>query len=171
MKSLLLLAAIILTVSAHAQKPYAISTDQETGAQVFKGPITLNDLNGEASFKWMKKGVDSYAPDQNAIVYLTKVLPKYSLVVLMGTWCDDSQNLIPKLAKVLQATKFPMNHLLMWGVDRNKETGGIEKKLYEVKKVPTIIVYKDTKEVGRIVESVNRSVEVDLSQIVQKEEQ
>lgn len=170
MKSLFLLFAILLGFSAGAQKPYSISTDDQTGSLVFKGPITLSDLNGEPSFKWMKKGQDSYSPDQNAIVYLRRALPPYTLIVLMGTWCDDSQNLIPKLAKVLQQTKFPADHLAMWGVDRAKETGGIESKTFQLKKVPTIIVYKGNHEVGRIVESVNRSVEVDLAQIIQKDE-
>jgi hypothetical protein len=171
MKSFLLLLALLAGLSAAAQKPYTISKDEETGSLVFKGPITLSDLNGEPSFKWMKKGMDSYAPEENAVVYLRKALPSYTIVVLMGTWCDDSQNLIPKLAKVLQVTKFPMDHLAMWGVDRAKETGGIEHRTFQLKKVPTIIVFRGNKEMGRIVESVNRSVEIDLTQILQKEEQ
>lgn len=171
MKSLFVAFLIMLACTAQAQKPYAISKDEETGGLVFKGPITLADLNGEPSFKWMKKGMEGYEPDANAVTYLTKALRPYTLIVLMGTWCDDSQNLIPKLAKVLQAAKFPMQQMAMWGVDRAKQTGGIENKTFELKKVPTIIVFKGNREVGRIVESVNRSVEIDLAQILQKEEQ
>jgi hypothetical protein len=171
MKSLLLAFFVLLSCTAYAQKPYSISKDEETGGLVFKGPITLADLNGEPSFKWMKKGMDSYEPDANAVTYLAKALPPYTLIVLMGTWCDDSQNLIPKLAKVLQAAKFPTQHMAMWGVDRAKQTGGVENRTFELKKVPTIIVFKGNREVGRIVESVSRSVEVDLAQILQKEEQ
>jgi hypothetical protein len=171
MKSLFLALTLLIACTAQAQKPYAISKDEETGGLVFKGPIALADLNGEPTFKWMKKGMDSYEPDANAITYLTKALQPYTLIVLMGTWCDDSQNLIPKLAKVLQASKFPAGHMAMWGVDRAKQTGGIEHRTFELKKVPTIIVFKGNKEIGRIVESVNRSIEIDLAQIIQKEEQ
>jgi thiol-disulfide isomerase/thioredoxin len=166
MKSLLILAtAIIFSLSAAAQKPYSISKDDQTGSLIFKGPITLSDLQNEPSFKWMN---NSYKPDANAVASLKQALPSYSIVAVVGTWCDDSQNLLPKLAKVLQDANFPPANFTLWGVDRTKETGKEESKVYEVKKVPTIIVLKDNKEVGRIVESVSRSIEADLLQIIQK---
>ena len=82
---------------------------------------------------------------------------------------DDSQNLVPKLAKTLEAARFPMKQFVMYGVDRAKQTGGIESKLYDVKRVPTIVVYKGNVEAGRIVESVKRNVETDLAQIIHKD--
>lgn len=167
----ILFAFITMSISADAQKPYSISKDEETGGLIFRGPITLADLNGEPSFKWMKSGQDAYTPDVNATAYLKKALGDYTIITVMGTWCDDSQNLIPKLAKVLKATNFPMARFAMWGVDRQKQTGGIESKLYDVKRVPTIIIFKNNKEVGRIVESVNRSIEVDMAQMMQNGEQ
>ncbi len=169
MKSLLILFTMsVISLAASAQKAYSISKDEQDGGLIFKGPITMADLNGEPSFRWMKSGMDAYKPEANAIAYLSKALQPYTIVAVMGTWCDDSHDLIPKLAKVLQATKFPMSQFAMWGVDRAKETGGIESRLYDVKRVPTIIVYKGNQEAGRIVESVSRSIEVDIAQILQK---
>ena len=170
MKHLLIIAiAAIMSFSANAQKAYTTSKDEETGAVVFKGPITLADLAGEPTFTWLKKGEASYMPDSVAIKYLRKELPAYTIVTIMGTWCDDSQNLVPKLAKTLEAARFPMKQFVMYGVDRAKQTGGIESKLYDVKRVPTIIVYKGNVEAGRIVESVKRNVETDLAQIIHKD--
>ena len=169
MKQLLIITiASIISFAAHAQKAYNTSKDEETGAVIFKGPITLADLDGEPTFTWLRKGEASYKPDSNAVNYLRKELPAFTIVTVMGTWCDDSQNLVPKLAKVLEATRFPMKQYVMYGVDRAKETGGIESKLYEVKRVPTIIVFKGQVETGRIVESVKRDIETDLVQIIRK---
>jgi thiol-disulfide isomerase/thioredoxin len=168
MKPLFLFITFFFCIAAYAQKPYSISKDEQTGGLVFKGPITLADLNTEPSFKWMKSGMDSYSPDATSITYLAKTLPDYDIVAIMGTWCDDSQYLIPKLARVLRDTKFPVAHFSLFGVDREKQTGGIESKVYDVKRVPTIVVLKGNKEVGRIVESVSRSIEAELAQIVQK---
>ena len=164
----LFVIACALSSTAGAQKAYSTSKDEETGAVIFKGPITMADLQEELSFNWMKKGEAAYQPDSTAIKYLQKELPAYTIVVLMGTWCDDSQNLIPRLSKTLTAAKFPMKQYVMYGVDRAKETGGTEGQMYNVKRVPTIIVYKGQREAGRIIESVKRNIETDLAQIIQK---
>jgi thiol-disulfide isomerase/thioredoxin len=168
---LVLLLALTVYTTASAQKPYTTSKDEETGAVIFKGPITTADLSSESSFSWYNRGRTAYVPDSGAIKYLRTALPNYTLVTLMGTWCDDSQNLVPRLAKVLEASRYPMNKFVMYGVDRSKQTNGIEGKLYDVKKVPTIIVFKGNKEIGRIVENVTRSVEVDMVQIIEKASQ
>jgi hypothetical protein len=169
MKYLLTLFTIAcLSFTAGAQKAYTTSKDDETGATLFKGQVSLADLQEEPGFTWLKRGENAYKPDSNAIKYLRKELPAYTVVVIMGTWCDDSQNLVPKLTKTLEAARFPMKQFVMYGVDRAKQTGGMESKLYDVKKVPTIILYKGNLEAGRIVESVKRDIESDLAQIVQK---
>ena len=170
MKHLLIIAiAATMTFTANAQKAYTTSKDEETGAVIYRGPITLADLNGEPTFTWLKRGETAYTPDSSVVKYLRGKLPAYTVVTLMGTWCDDSQNLVPKLAKTLEASRFPMKQFIMYGVDRAKQTGGIESKLYDVKRVPTIIVYKGNIELGRIVESVKRNVETDLMQIILKD--
>src|SRR4051812_18359450 len=105
---LILILASCISLSTNAQKAYTTSKDEETGAVIFKGPLTISDLEGEPTFGWFKKGEAAYQPDSTAIKYLRKELPAYTIVVLMGTWCDDSQYLIPKLNKTLSAAKFPM---------------------------------------------------------------
>jgi thiol-disulfide isomerase/thioredoxin len=149
-----------------AQSAFDTSTDKENGALIFKGSITFDDLQKEPSFIWYKSGVTAYKPDIATIELLKNELPSFQLVVLMGTWCDDSQNLIPKLYKVLQETKYPMRQLSLYGVNRVKECNHDEHILYSLKKVPTIILFRNNKEVGRIVENVNKSIEADLKNII-----
>ena len=164
MKSFLLtILALTLGFSAGAHKPYSVAPDEQTGGLVFKGPITLADLNGEPAFKWMKQGQSQYKPDAAEIALLAKRLPGHRFVIFMGTWCDDSQNLVPKLAKVLQELNFPESQISIWGVDRAKQSNGIDTKAYNIKLVPTIILYEGEKETGRIVESVHKSIEADLA--------
>jgi hypothetical protein len=61
-----------------------------------------------------------------------------------------------------------MQQYVMYGVDRKKQTGGIESQLYNVQRVPTIIVFKGRFEAGRIVESVKKNIETDLMMIISK---
>ena len=168
MKNLLLIATLLIAMPAFAQSDFDRSKDKETGSVVFKGQISFEDLKSESTFSWLKRGAADYKPDSIAIAYLKKNLPKYEMVVLMGTWCDDSHNLVPKLYKVMQASGYPMSNYKMYGVDRAKEAKYVEHKLYRLEKVPTIILLKDHVEIGRIVESVKKSVEIDLVQMIQK---
>ncbi len=167
MKHILFLAAMLFSAASFAQtSDYDISKDDETGAVVFKGQISFSDLQKEPTFDWMKKGAASYKPSKEDIKYLKQYMPAYDLVILMGTWCDDSQHLIPDLYKVLTAAGYPANKVNMFGVDRAKETKNIEHKLYRLEKVPTIIVFKNHSEISRIVEHVNKSIESDLVEII-----
>jgi hypothetical protein len=54
----------------------------------------------------------------------------------------------------------------MYGVDRAKTAKNGEEKMYAIKFVPTIILMKDNKEAGRIVESVQTSMEADMVDII-----
>lgn len=169
MKAVLLAAIILLPCFTQAQKHHRISTDTKTGWLIFKGPLSMEALSNEPSFDWMREGMKAYKPNSDAVSYLWKNLPSYRLVVLMGTWCSDSHELIPKLAKVLDQAEYPMQQLSIWGVDRRMNSGGPERSKYHLKKVPTIIVFKGKHELGRIVESVHTSVEADLARIIARD--
>lgn len=166
MKYLFLLAFLLLSLNGTAQKNYSVSKDSTTGQAIFRGRITLDDLAQEPSFHWLAKGEKEYRPDSTIMAFLKTELPKYSLVVFMGTWCDDSHYLIPKLAKILKLTDFPMEKLVLYGVDRAKKTGGIEPEMLKVSLVPTFILFQGHLELGRVVESVSRSLEADLARII-----
>jgi hypothetical protein len=170
MKNLLLIVLVMTGMQAFAQSDFDISRDKENDQVVFKGKISFEDLEKESSFSWLKKGED-YKPDSNAVKFLKKNLLNYELVVLMGTWCDDSHEMIPKLYKTLLLTEYPMVRFNMYGVDRAKEAKYIEHKLYRVDKVPVVIVYKNHMEVGRITEVVKKSIEEDLRRIVEADKE
>jgi len=169
MKLFLLAVAVMMHVSAFAQSDYEVSKDKENGAVVYKGQVTFEDLRKEPSFNWLQRGETAYKPDTAAIRFLKQYLPNYEMVVVFGTWCDDSHILVPKLSKVMQVAGYPMAKLSMYGADRAKQTKNIEHKLYRIERVPTIILYQNHVEIGRIVESVNKSIEEDLAVIIQKQ--
>ncbi|MEI8278553.1 MAG: thioredoxin family protein [Bacteroidota bacterium] len=169
MKTILLFIAIVMSRSSYAQSDYDTSRDNENEAVVYKGRFTFDDLAKEPSFTWFKSSTDNYKPEAATIVYLKNNLAYYDMVVLLGTWCDDSQNMLPKLYKVLQLSAYNMAKYSMYGVDRAKTAKYSEHKQYELKNVPTIILIKDHKEVGRIVETVKKSVEQDLRDIIEKD--
>lgn len=172
MRSLsLLLSFIFITgnILAQSQTGWETSKDAENGQKVYRGQFTFEDLKAEKTFDWLQKGADSYRPGAASLKYLQKNLQAYKLVIVLGTWCSDSHDMIPRLYKIMQLCKYPNTNYEMYGVNRAKESLYAESKLYHIKNVPTIIVFKDNFEIGRITETVHESVEADLKAIIEKD--
>ena len=169
MRILLVVLALMLGGNAMAQNNFDISKDKENGSTLYRGQLTFNDLHEQLSFKWLDQGVKEYKPDTASIRFLKQNLPVYHITVFLGTWCSDSQDLVPKFYKVLQETDYPMNQYLMYGVDREKHAKGGEEKMYNVTNVPVFILYKNNREIGRITEAVTKSIEADLCAVIEKD--
>jgi thiol-disulfide isomerase/thioredoxin len=170
MKAIIVALFILSGFRTQGQKAYEVSNDPKNNQVTFKGPITFSDLNNEPSFTWLNKGRKSYKPDGEEIKVLKERFAsrRYSMVVFMGTWCGDSHELIPELEVLLQRTNFPMDMYTMYGADRKKTTKGGEEKNYNITLVPTVILLEDGKELGRITEAVQNSLEADLVAILHK---
>ena len=67
---------------------------------------------------------------------------------------------------MLIQTNYPLSKVTMYGTDRAKTTKNGEEKKYNITLVPTIIVMKNGKEVGRITETVKKTIEDDLAAII-----
>ncbi len=59
-----------------------------------------------------------------------------------------------------------MSSLEIFAMDTHKKAPGIDIKAIDVKLVPTLIIYKGEKELGRIIESPKVSLEADLLEII-----
>ena len=71
--------------------------------------------------------------------------------------------------KILEELKYPEQKLTIIAVNRKKESPSGEEGVYNIQKVPTIILKKYGKEIGRIVESPKSGyLERDLLEIIKK---
>ena len=166
-KILLISCFLFFSMNASAQFDYQRLT--EDGRLVFKGECKFEDLLKEPTFDWMQKGMNEYTPDSASLLFLKKNLAQYDIVVMMGTWCGDTKDLLPKFYKTLQMANYPLLQLTMYGLNRKKEALNYEEQLYKVKNIPVFILFKNHKEIGRITESVEQSIEKDLVKLVKKE--
>lgn len=132
---------------------------------IITGAVTFDRLEADSRCSWFPEGVSAYTPDTSKTVELTRLLPEFDLVVFMGTWCSDSQRLIPQLYKTLLETGYPLDQVLMYGLDMSKQSEDDLHETYKIEWVPTIIVKQYGSEVGRITETVRESVESDLAAI------
>jgi thiol-disulfide isomerase/thioredoxin len=118
-----------------------------------KGIISREVLLNDTSFHWYDLNLKGYTPNADAVAGLKKNADStVQLLVFMGTWCDDSQNIIPKFFSLLDAAGFSQDRVTLIGVDRQKKTFSHLAEAMNITNVPTIIVMKSGKETGRVVE-------------------
>lgn len=153
---------------------YQTSKDPKNESVVYKGIFSYREMEQEPTFSWLPRGMDEYKPDAEAAAYLKAHLGSYKVLIFLGTWCGDSKDLLPKFYKTLQAINLSYENLMTVGMDRDKTTTTkAGKKLirkYKVSLLPTIVLLSDSgKEAGRITETVNKSIEQDLVDIIKKD--
>ena len=167
---LLTVISLLLWLQSSAQ-PFNAEINSETKNATLLGKINKEALSSTPYSEWFTKNYDEYTPDSNVIDALKTELADYTITAFMGTWCGDSKRQVPRFYKALDAVKFPLERLTMVAVSRERDTykqspGGEEEGL-NIHRVPTFIIFKDGKEVNRIVESPVITIEEDLLQILQ----
>lgn len=144
--------------------------EKQNNNSLLLGKINKEALNKVPYASWFTKGFEEYTPDVKTINSLKESLSAYTITAFMGTWCGDSKREIPRLYKILEAAQFPLDRLTLIAVARNaenyKQSPGGEHEGMNIHRVPTIIFYKDGKEVNRIVESPIVSLEKDILAII-----
>lgn len=155
MKNYVISIFIILTATYNsaAQSQYLILNDSaHNNSKIFKGIINKSDLTNESSFNWYAESKQIYSPDTSIVNALRNNANKIDFIIFGGTWCDDTQFILPKFFKIQEASGFPENRITIFAVDRNKTTTGNIAQAMNITNVPTIIVMKNGKELGRVVE-------------------
>jgi len=149
----LTLLTLFASTHIHAQvRSYEISTDPNNGEKVLKGLLSRADIENDTAFKWFKDNMKFGQADAAAVAAFKQHAQDIQLVVFGGTWCEDTQNLLPVFYRLIDKSGFPDSSITLIGVDRPKTTLYDLHKAFNVTKAPTFIVMKDGKEVGRVEE-------------------
>jgi thiol-disulfide isomerase/thioredoxin len=134
-----------------AQNQYEVLVERPNEKSL-KGIISREALLNDTSFHWYAENQKGYTPNAAALEGLKKNKDSIQLLIFMGTWCEDSQNIIPKFFALTDAAGFSQDQVSLIGVDRKKITLSHLAEALNIKNVPTIIVMKNGKEMGRVVE-------------------
>ena len=126
------------------------------------------DFQDSAYKEWFDSGYQEYRTDQQVVNEISKHIHKLTIKAFMGTWCEDSQREMPKFYKILDQTKFDENYFQLICVDKTKKQENLEKDL-NIFRIPTIIFYKNSKEIGRFVEYPRETIEKDILKIISEQ--
>jgi len=143
---------------AKAQTPiqhqYIVLADSsENNAKMLIGIIDKNALIGDTSFKWYAESQRIYPhPDTSLVNVFRSNKDKIYFLFFGGTWCEDTHFILPKFYKVQEASGFPESRITVFAVDRKKNVTGNIAHAMNITRTPTVVVMKDGKELGRLVE-------------------
>jgi hypothetical protein len=160
MKKIWLLLLLITPIALRAQ-----TTDEEYQTGKINRSIFFNHSNKET----YEPEYERYKPNADAVKYIKSQKGEFQIKMVMGFWCDDSKKYVPQLIKTLDEAKWDTDdndQLKIFGVDKNKEAGFEGFKSLNIVKVPTIIVYWNDREIGRIEEIPKLTIEEDLVKIM-----
>ena len=174
MKNLVLVTlALTLSICFARAQPFNQEVISEGSPPVLLGKINKNILSENTYSEWFVKNYEDYQPNTVDVASLKSSISEYTITAFFGTWCGDSKKELPRFYKILDEAGFPLERLTTIGVAREREAykqspGGEEEGL-NIHRVPTFIFYKDGKEVNRIVEHPVKTLENDMSLILQLE--
>lgn len=172
-KTILLFSFFLLTLITSCAQRVIVNREVESqkDGKMLLGTQTLDQFRKDPYKTWFDEEYNSYQIDQPSLAELKKEkLNSYTLVVFVGSWCGDSHREFPRLIKILDALKYNTEKMQIIAVNRKKESPAGEEGLYNISRVPTIIVKKYGKEIGRITEMPETGfLEKDLLNILKKD--
>lgn len=171
MKNIKIVMLFLITYTATiTAQSFNLETTTQKEDTILIGKINKKRLSSSPYSNWFTKNYSEYKPKKESIEFLKTELNQYTITIFMGTWCGDSKREIPRVYKILNDSEFSINRITTIAVSRDettyKQSLGGEQEGLNIHRVPTIIFYKNGKEINRIIETPNMSLEEDMINIL-----
>ncbi len=124
-----------------------------TGKKLLKGFVTDSLLKADpAEFKWFAENESVYKPAEAVVNSFIAQKDSVTFMIFFGTWCPDSHYVVPRFYKILEVAGIDKSRVTLFGLDRTKKDAAHFAANFNIQHVPTIIILKEGKEMGRVVE-------------------
>jgi thiol-disulfide isomerase/thioredoxin len=144
---------VIVAMAGFSQTQYEVSPDpNHPEKKILKGIISKDLIKNDSTYKWYEANQKGYTNPDTAIVGALHRDNTVKYVVFGGTWCGDTQFILPRFFMLQEKAGIADDRITFFGVDRQKKSLGNITSALNITNVPTIIVMKNGKEVGRVVE-------------------
>ncbi len=138
-------------------------------APTLLGALAWSDLAGIDGWETERT---NYVPDPEVVDRLRTAIGRYRIVVVLGSWCEDSKREVPRLEKVVDSVGGGVFTVELEGVDRSKRvspTNPVAGLLpgRTADRVPTLVVLDaNGQELGRVVETAPEPLEHLLVELI-----
>lgn len=173
MKKLIIIVTIFFAACAQHIVPAStpiVNTEVFVKQQMLIGHCSKSSMQQGIYNVWYNKNYASYTADTSTALQLKSLFNNTVIEIFLGSWCGDSKREVPRVMKILETANFDTSNVKLIFVDNDenqyKQSPQHEEKQKFIHHVPTFIIYKNGKEVNRIVESPLESLEKDLFKIL-----
>ena len=142
---------------------FAYSCESETYPM---DPYAVGDISIKTLFENHEGFQDNYEEYQPGNLLDPALFRGVEIYMLFGTWCHDSKREVPRLLSLLNKLDVPENQINLIGLNFMKNDSQDRGKKFQIKKTPTFVFLRNQKEIGRIVEMPEISLEADLLKIL-----
>jgi thiol-disulfide isomerase/thioredoxin len=171
--SIFVITACTPKMASQAPQQVNIEATDKRGNLILLGKSTRERLAQPPFNDWYNKNYAGYAIDSNTANQLIPLLKNKQFLLFMGTWCGDSRREVPRMYKLLEYCQVKLSRIQLVNLNNSdtayKQSPGHEERGLNILRVPTLLVYEDGHEVGRVVESPVISLEKDMLAIVTRQ--
>ncbi len=160
--NLLIFMLTLFTIQTYSQGINTWVPDPRLGISILYGNCDRSGLESGEFGVVFKEFYSIYEPDKAVIAELKRLTSGASILIVLGTWCSDSQEQVPRFFKILDKIRFDRRQVSVICVNSDKEAGDVDISGLDIRKVPTFVIYRDGHEAGRIIETPYTTLEKDL---------
>lgn len=164
------LILFVLYSKAFSQSLNKTIIDIKTQKEILIGKCNRTGLNMGEFSSFFSMEYDTYVIDKNKTDSIKIFKNEFSITIIMGSWCGDSKEQVPRFYKILDVISFVDDNVTLICVDRNKKAEDIDVSDYQLTLVPVFIFYRNGVELGRITETPRNTLESDMLSILIKKE-
>jgi len=156
---------LFITINILGQNVNTKLFDSKFNDSLLVGTCNLNAFSITPYNEWYDKEYTEYIPSDSIINLMINKLDDTKITIVLGVWCSDSRREFPRFIKILNLIKFNKENINIICVNTKKDAVLFDISEYKINLVPTFIIYKNNKEIGRIEETPKVTLESDLYSI------
>ena len=168
--SIFIIAACTPKMASQPAHQMNIEATDKKGNLILLGKGTRERLAQPPFDVWYTKNYETYTVDSNTAAQIKPLLKNKEFLLFMGTWCGDSRREVPRMYKILDYCRVKASQIQLINLNNSdtayKQSPGHEEQGLNIRRVPTLLIFENNREVGRVVESPVTSLEKDILAIV-----
>lgn len=162
LRSFILVCIAMFSVSSCAYSDADETSKQAIVESELLGVISKDQLNH--NFSKFAQNYEEYQPSEQELQAVANLSDSVSLTVFFGSWCHDSEREVPRLLKVYNNSS---TDIKLVSLDMQKSDPEQLAQSSNIKFTPTILVFNNGQEIGRVIERPKQSLAQDIFKIWQ----
>lgn len=160
-----LLVCLLLAVALGALVGCCSCSSEREERPLITGRIDKSILANPAN-PWFAEGYNGYTVKEEVVQFIGQNKDSVHIKVFMGSWCSDCRREMPHFYKIVEMANF--TDFEVFQLDRKKQSADGTELQYDIRRVPTFVFLKAGNEIGRIVETPEKTLEEDIAGFLAK---